>query len=489
MRCIIMKQFIIVRKRRKCNRKVGNGVLYIPESADYVMCVLEEAGHQAWCVGGCVRDSLLGREPGDWDITTDAFPEETMALFGERAIPTGIRHGTVTVRTGAGPIEVTTFRVDGTYQDHRRPDSVRFTRSLEEDLRRRDFTVNAMAVDHWGNLRDPFGGRADLHAGLLRCVGEPEQRFREDALRILRGMRFASVLGFELEDATAKGLHRCRSLLREIASERIWKELLGLLTGANAAAVLRAFPDVVGVFWPDILPMVGFPQNNIHHCYDVWEHTLHALDAVPPEPELRLTMLLHDIGKPKCFTQDAAGNGHFHGHPAVSAALAEEMLRRLRADNATRETVVRLVSWHDRNIPRTDAGVAKVLGELGERDLRRLLWVKRADNLAQAPAFHSTQEEIRKAEAILDRLLSENACVSLKQLSVKGKDLLDMGLTGKVVGEMLQTLLTAVIEGAVPNSRDALLRWVAERSQGNLEQRTACSVSKRTKCCESEKTS
>lgn len=472
MRCIIIKHFIIVRKKRKCNRKDGDGALKIPESVDNVMETLELAGHQAWCVGGCVRDSLLGRLPEDWDITTDALPEENLALFGERAIPTGLRHGTVTVRTALGPVEVTTFRIDGVYQDHRRPASVVFTPSLEEDLRRRDFTVNAMAVDRRGDLRDPFGGRKDLERGILRCVGAPERRFREDALRILRGLRFASALEFNLEEDTAQALHRCRELLGEIAPERIWKELLGVLTGAYAAAVLRVFPDVIGVFWPELLTMVDFPQNNIHHCYDVWEHTLHALEAVPPEPELRLTMLLHDIGKPKCFTEDAEGHGHFHGHPAVSAALAEEMLRRLRADNATRETVVRLVAWHDRNIPRTDAGVAKALQDLGERDLRRLLAVKRADNLAQAPAFHTTQEEIRKAEAILNRLLQENACVSLKQLSVKGKDLLDMGLRGKQVGVLLQELLEAVIDGSVPNSRALLLAMARERA-ARIAQSTA----------------
>ena len=428
------------------------------------METLELAGHQAWCVGGCVRDSLLGRTPEDWDITTDALPQETLALFGERAIPTGLRHGTVTVRTAVGPVEVTTFRIDGVYQDHRRPASVVFTPSLEEDLRRRDFTINAMAVDRRGDLRDPFGGRKDLEQGILRCVGAPERRFREDALRILRGLRFASALEFNLEEDTAQALHRCRELLGEIAPERIWKELLGVLTGAHAAAVLRVFPDVMGVFWPELLTMVDFPQNNVHHCYDVWEHTLHALEAVPPEPELRLTMLLHDIGKPKCFTADAEGHGHFRGHPAVSAVLAEEMLRRLRADNATRETVVRLVAWHDRNIPRTDAGVAKALRDLGERDLRRLLAVKRADNLAQAPAFHTMQEEIRKAEAILDRLLQENACVSLKQLPVKGKDLLGMGLRGEQVGVLLRELLEAVIDGSVPNSREPLLAMARERA-------------------------
>ena len=429
----------------------------IPAPVRDILETLEAAGHRAWCVGGCVRDALLGRAPEDWDVTTAARPEETMALFGDRAVPTGLRHGTVTVRTAAGGVEVTTLRRDGAYRDHRRPESVTFTDSLEEDLRRRDFTVNALAVDLRGTLQDPLGGRADLAAGILRCVGDPDRRFDEDALRILRGARFAAQLGFAIHPDTAAAIHRNRALLGDIAPERIWTELKKLVTGAHAAEVLRAYPDVIGVFWPEVLPMVGFDQRNRHHCHDVWEHTLHALAAVPPEADLRLTVLLHDIGKPNCFTVDEKGQGHFYGHPAESARLAGEMLRRLRADNATTETVVRLVTWHDKNIPRTRSGVARALGKLGERDLRRLLDVKWADNLAQAPEYRAVQGEIDKAEAILDQLLAEGACVSLRQLAVTGRDLLALGLSGPAVGRILRTLLDAVLDETLPNQRAALL--------------------------------
>ena len=302
-----------------------------PESVRTVLGTLEAAGYEAWCVGGCVRDTLLGRVPGDWDVTTSAMPEETMAVFGKRAFPTGLQHGTVTVRTHHEAIEVTTYRVDGEYRDHRRPDSVTFTRSLEEDLRRRDFTVNAMAMSLRGELRDPFGGQMDLKNSVLRCVGEPDRRFGEDALRILRGLRFAATLGFTIEQETAESIHRSRNDLKDIAVERIQVELFKLLSGRNAAEILRQFPDVIGVFWPEVLPMVGFDQCNHHHCYDVWEHTLRAVEAVPCDPILRCAMLLHDIGKPACFTMDEAGVGHFYGHGAISRELADGMLRRLIA--------------------------------------------------------------------------------------------------------------------------------------------------------------
>ena len=431
----------------------------IPEFVKNLLCTLESAGHQAWCVGGCVRDLRLGRTPVDWDVTSSALPEETMALFGERAVPTGLKHGTVTVRTEDQPVEVTTFRKDGAYRDHRRPETVTFTDSLEEDLRRRDFTVNAMALDLRGTFRDPFGGLGDLERGILRCVGEPERRFHEDALRILRGLRFSACLGFVLEEKTASAIREIKELLWDIAPERVWAELSRLLTGRWADEVLRAYPEVVGVFWPELLPMIGFDQRTRHHCYDVWEHTLHALAAVEPDVVLRCTMLLHDVGKPETFTLDARGHGHFKGHPARSAALAEDMLRRLRVDNATRETVVRLVEWHDRNIPRTDQGLRRALRDLGEADLRRLLAVKRADN--QAQAHQDLLGEIDKAEAILDRLLAEGACVSLGQLAVRGGDLAALGLRGPAIGRMLDLLLDRVVDGDVPNEREILLKTAA----------------------------
>ena len=439
----------------------------LPKSVQKVLQTLENAGFEAWCVGGCVRDSLLGRVPGDWDVTTSALPEETMAVFGSHAFPTGLQHGTVTVRSEHEPIEVTTYRVDGAYHDHRRPDSVTFTRSLEEDLRRRDFTVNAMAMDLRGQLRDPFGGQEDLKHGILRCVGEPDKRFDEDALRILRGLRFAATLDFTIEEETAASIHRNRDLLREIAVERIQVELFKLLAGKHAAAVLRQFPDVIGVFWPEILPMVGFDQRNRHHCYDVWEHTLHAVEAVPCDPVLRCAMLLHDIGKPSCFTMDEAGTGHFYGHSAVSRDLADGMLRRLKCGNELRETIVTLVDWHDREIPRTDKGVRRALRVLGEENLRRLLHIKRGDNMGQAPEYRHRQVEIDKGEAIMERLLAEDACFSLKQLAVNGHDMLVLGLTGPAIGNTLNALLDVVVNGEVPNQREALLNKVKEFVTGN----------------------
>lgn len=429
----------------------------IPENARAVLETLETAGHEAWCVGGCVRDALLGRRPEDWDVTTSALPEETLALFGPRGSPTGLKHGTVTVKTPGGPVEVTTYRVDGAYLNHRRPESVTFTRSIEEDLGRRDFTVNAMALNLRGELRDPFGGRGDLERGILRCVGDPDRRFQEDALRILRGLRFSAVLGLEIEKGTAEAVRRNREGLRDIAPERIQVEFFKLLPGKRAAEVLRGWPEVFGVFWPELLAMVGFDQRNRHHCHDVWEHTLHALDAVPGDLVLRCTMLLHDVGKPACFTLDEAGVGHFYGHPAVSRALADGMLRRLRCAAGFRETVVRLVEWHDRDIPRTDKSIRRALRILGEEDLRRLILVKRADNLGQAPAFRDRQRELDRAEEILDRLLAEDTCFSLRQLAVNGRDLLALGLSGPAVGAALEALLEKVVDGALPNEREALL--------------------------------
>ena len=432
----------------------------IPNHVEYVLTTLEAAGHEAWCVGGCVRDALLGRTPEDWDVTTSARPEETLAVFGSQALPTGLRHGTVTVKTEEGPVEVTTYRIDGAYQDHRHPASVTFTRSVDQDLARRDFTVNAMAWNLRGELRDPWGGRADLEKKVLRCVGDPDRRFQEDVLRILRGLRFGAVLGFFIEPGTEEAIRRNREGLRDIAAERIQVEFFKLLTGKQAAEVLRSCPEAFGVFWPELMAMVGFDQRNRHHCYDVWEHTLHALAAVPGDPVLRCAMLLHDVGKPASFTLDEMGVGHFYGHPAVSRQMAEEMLRRLKCATEFRETVARLVEWHDKDIPRTDKSIRRALRILGEEDLRRLILMKRADNLGQAPEFWDRQKELDKAEEILDRLLAEETCFSLKRLAVKGGDLLALGLSGPAVGRALEELLEKVMDGALPNEREALLAYL-----------------------------
>lgn len=435
----------------------------IPEPVKRILKALEEHGHEAHCVGGCVRDSLLGREPGDWDVATSALPEETMALFPGRAAPTGLRHGTVTVREGTLPVEVTTFRTDGRYTDRRRPDSVAFTRSLRDDLSRRDFTVNAMGLDLRGTLTDPFGGREDLKNRLLRCVGNPEERFQEDALRILRCLRLAAVLGFDLEEETAQELPACRKLLRDVAAERIQVELTKLLCGPAAAEVLRKFPEVAGTVVPELLPMVGFDQHSRYHCYDVWEHTLHALSEVPAEPVLRWAVLLHDVAKPRCYTRDERG-GHFYGHPTVSAEMADAILRRLKFDNATREAVITLVLWHDREIPRTEKSIRRALRKLGAARLRELTEVKRADNLGQAPAYRARLKDVEQIQRIMKDLLARDECVSMRQLAVNGRDMLALGLRGPEIGATLEELLSAVVDGDLPNQRSALLRAAEGRA-------------------------
>ena len=429
----------------------------MPQEVHSLLARLESAGYQGWAVGGCVRDTLRGAVPSDWDVTTDARPERVMALFGERAIPTGLKHGTVTVCAGETHVEVTTFRRDGTYSDHRRPDAVQFSSSLEEDLARRDLTVNAMAMDLRGHICDPFGGQEDLSRRVLRCVGDPLRRLDEDALRIMRTLRFAAVLGFTIEPDTSAALHRRAPLLADIAAERILVEMNKLLTGEYMASVLLAYPDVLGVFLPELLPCVGFDQRNVHHCYDVWTHSVYAASAIAPDAVLRWAMLLHDIGKPDCFTVDEHGTGHFYGHPARSAELAEAICRRLRMDKKSAQRIVTLVRWHDRDIPRTEKAVARAARQLGEDTLRQLLAVKRADNRAQSPLCRGRAADIDRAEAILDDLLARQSCFSLRELAVRGNDLTAMGLRGPAVGEALQRLLDAVMDGSVPNERPALL--------------------------------
>lgn len=432
----------------------------MPQEVRSLLARLESAGHQAWAVGGCVRDTLRRAAPSDWDVTTDARPEQVMALFGQAAIPTGLKHGTVTVRTGETRVEVTTFRRDGTYSDHRRPDAVRFSTSLEEDLARRDLTVNAMAMDLRGRICDPFGGQEDLSRQVLRCVGEPIRRLDEDALRIMRTLRFAAVLGFAIEPETAAALRRCAPLLADIAAERILVEMDKLLAGQDMASVLLAFPDVIGVFLPEIRPCVGFDQRNKHHCYDVWEHSVRAAEAIAPDAVLRWAMLLHDIGKPDCFTEDEQGVGHFYGHPVRSAELAEEICRRMRMDKKSAQRIVTLVRWHDRDIPRTEKAVARAARQLGEETLRQLLAVKRADNRAQSPLCRGRAAELDKAEAILDELVARQSCFSLRDLAVRGSDLTALGLHGPAVGQTLQRLLDAVMDGEAPNEKESLLRLV-----------------------------
>lgn len=433
--------------------------MYLPPEVCRVLERLTQAGHESYAVGGCVRDQLLGRPVHDYDVTTSALPEQTEALFcGQVVTRAGLKHGTLTIREGEMPIEVTTFRTEGSYSDGRRPDFVRFGCSLREDLARRDFTVNAMAYSPRTGLVYPFGGQSDLAAGTVRAVGDPAERFSEDALRILRALRFASVLGWQVEDRTARAALECRGQLDHIARERIRDEFLQLLCGPGAAEVLRRFYPVVGTFLPQLLPAVGFEQHNPHHLYDVFEHTLHSVQAIAPDPILRLCMLLHDLGKPACFTRDAAGVGHFYGHAQESTRIARQVVTHLKLSRADAQTVVTLVELHDVTFPPTERVIRRWLGRLGEERLRMLLAIKRADYHAQAMELSDRGTQLDLAEAVLERVLREGQCFSLRQLAVDGRDLIALGFApGPGLGQALSQLLDAVLEGRCPNEPDALL--------------------------------
>ena len=472
--------------------------LLLPPQVHTVLDALRAAGFSAWAVGGCVRDSVMGRVPKDWDVTTNAVPAQMHeALAGIRIHDTGIAHGTVTAVVDALPIEITTFRVDGAYSDRRRPDSVQFTDDLLADLSRRDFTVNAMAYHPESGIVDAFGGLDDLRARRIRCVGDAGTRFGEDALRILRALRFASVLDFALDADTAAACLRSRALLNAIAPERHCKELPALLCGPRAAAVLADFAPVIFQLIPALADTQNFAQNTPWHCYDVWTHTIQSVAAAPPEPLLRMTMLLHDIAKPQCFSTDANGTAHFHGHAEQGAALAGEILTALRCPKRFTARVQLLIAHHDRrpeemnflaasgevspgnyrNPPqkrtRKDcaeyltrrrnsceslSALPKLLGSLGEEAYFQLLAVQRADALAKSERAKEQLPLLDEAEQHARQLLAQNACLTLKGLAVSGHDLRNAGFPpGAIIGRLLQALLDAVMRGELANEKAALL--------------------------------
>ena len=437
----------------------------LPAGVARALSMMENAGYEAFIVGGCVRDALMGIPPKDYDITTSALPEETKAVFREyRVIETGIQHGTVTVMMEGMPLEITTYRTEGTYSDNRHPDSVSFTTSLREDVARRDFTMNAIAYSPTRGLIDHFGGEADIRAGIIRCVGDPDTRFREDALRMMRGIRFASVLGFRMEDDTAAAIRGNKERIPSVSAERIRVELTKLLCGVNVKNVLMDWWDVLGVVIPEILPMHNFDQKTPYHIYDVWEHTAVAVSETPPVTHLRLSAFLHDIGKPSSFFTDEKGTGHFYGHPAVSAEMAEKILARLKYDNVTRYRVITLVKEHDRIIEPTETAVKRALSRLTPEVFFNLLAIKRADNLAQSPNYRDRLETYDTIEAMAQDILEKNECISVAALAVNGSDLIALGMKpGKEIGEMLSHLLEQVIRGKLENEQEELLSYVKKK--------------------------
>ena len=434
-------------------------LIHLPEDVKAILHTLQEAGYEAYAVGGCIRDSLLGRRPDDWDITTSAKPQETKALFG-KTIDTGIQHGTVTViRHGRG-YEVTTYRVDGEYEDGRHPKEVTFTASLKEDLRRRDFTVNAMAYNEEDGLVDLFGGRQDLEQKIIRCVGEANERFEEDALRIMRAVRFSAQLGFSIEERTKEAIRGHAERLRQVSAERIQVELTKLVISPNPDFLRIAWETgITAVVLPEFDHLMEQPQNNPHHCFSVGEHTLHAMQAVRPDKCLRLAMLLHDVAKPLCLTTDAEGIDHFHGHAQKGERMAAQILKRLRYDNHTTELVSRLVKWHDVAIAPEKKAVRRAASRMGKELFPLILEVKAADLAAQSDYQRTEKREwLERLRGLYEEIEREGNCLTIKDLAVNGRDLIQSGITpGPQLGLALQQLLEIVLEDPEKNTREYLL--------------------------------
>jgi tRNA nucleotidyltransferase (CCA-adding enzyme) len=440
--------------------------IVIPDKAKKIIDTIKAAGYEAYVVGGCVRDSILGRTPEDWDITTSATPMEVKALF-KRTIDTGIQHGTVTVMYDREGFEVTTYRIDGKYEDGRHPKEVTFTPSLEEDLKRRDFTINAMAYNDEEGLVDLFGGIRDIEAGIIRCVGDAEARFNEDALRIMRAIRFSAQLGYTIEENTCRAISVVAPNLKKISAERIQAELVKLLVSDHPDYLRLAYETgITKIILPEFDIAMETPQNHPHHQYSVGEHTLHALLEVPPEKDMRLAMMLHDIGKPNTLTIGEDGITHFHGHPAVSQEMAKDILRRLKFDNDTINTVSRLVLYHDygNGVDADIRFVRRTVNKIGEDIFPKFLKIKTADVLAQSLYMREEKlDAIRKMSEYYEEICRKNQCVSLKTLAVTGKDLIMEGMKpGREIGEVLEKLLEMVLENPELNKKEVLLKKAKE---------------------------
>lgn len=431
----------------------------LPAEVKKIISVLEDAGYEAYAVGGCVRDSLFGQTPHDWDITTSAEPQAVKSLFN-RTIDTGLQHGTVTVRMGGQGFEVTTYRIDGDYGDGRHPDSVSFTKSLEEDLKRRDFTINAMAYNDEAGLVDIFGGQEDLKRGLIRCVGAPEERFREDALRILRAARFAARFGFEIAPEAKRVMKEKAETLHKVSAERIREEFVKLIVSPHQDMVRTLYElGLTAVFLPEFDTMMATPQNTEHHMYDVGEHTIHVMENVPEDKVLRLAALFHDVGKPACRKTDAEGTDHFLGHPALGADMTADIMRRLKFDNATIESVTRLVRFHDERFPVTARNVRRFISRLGSEYFDDMLVLKRADVLGQSMYQRKEKlDRIDEMDRVGHEIMNNAEPLSVKDLAIGGKDLMDLGIArGPEIGAILKALLREVVDEPERNERETLL--------------------------------
>ena len=435
---------------------------------DYILtCIdaLEGAGFQAWAVGGCVRDTILGLTPHDYDLCTDALPEQTEALFsGYPLILNGKKHGTVSVILDHNVVEITTFRTEGDYKDNRHPDWVEFVPDIKEDLARRDFTVNAMAWSPKRGFADPFGGREDLKNHVLRAVGDPEQRFREDSLRILRGARFAVKYGLEPETATEAAMHQLAPLMDNLARERVWDELCKLIILADARDLQRFAPVITQVI-PELAPQVCYDQNNHHHIHDLYTHTARVTETVPAKLHLRWAALLHDTGKPATRTVDEKGEAHYHGHAQVSTELAREVLLRLKAPTALREQAELLIEKHMVWFPLDKKVIRRWISRLGFETFRDLITLQRSDCIGTGTAAEREMRHFDQIEAFVREIEEENSCLTLKDLALNGHDLMAMGYQGKAIGEKLNWLLNKVLEEELPNEKAALTAALQEETK------------------------
>ncbi len=441
----------------------------IPEKAKYIIDTLENAGYEAYVVGGCVRDSILGRVPQDWDITTSALPLQVKELF-RRTIDTGLQHGTVTIMQGEEGFEVTTYRIDGEYEDGRHPKDVTFTPNLEEDLLRRDFTINAMAYNDRRGLVDLYDGIGDIERKTIKCVGSPMARFGEDALRMLRAVRFSAQLGYTIESETRDAITKLAGTLEKISAERIRTELVKLLVSDNPFELREAYETgMTAVFLPEFDRAIETEQNHPHHCYSVGEHILHSIEMVEAEPVLRIAMLLHDIGKPETLTVDEQGITHFHGHPAVGENIAKTILRRLKFDNDTIDKVSRLVRYHDYATGKhpDEKMIRRAVHKLGDDIFPMFLQVSRADIMAQST--YKREEKLEIVDAWGDmyaKIKSEDQCVNLKMLKINGRGLIEMGVKpGPSLGGILDALLEEVLDDPTKNDET----WLKNRAQELIE--------------------
>ena len=431
----------------------------LPDEVRHIIDTLENNGFEAYAVGGCVRDGLLGKTPKDWDICTPARPLQTMKYFaGRHIIETGLRHGTITLMLNHKPFEITTYRIDGAYTDNRHPDKVEFTNDLKGDLSRRDFTINAMAYNPKRGVVDFFGGEKDLNSGIIKCVGDANKRFQEDALRIMRALRFASVLGFSIDDDTSKAMLDNKKLLNNIAVERIAAELNKFILGNGIRNIMLKHMPVITEIIPEMSPVIGFEQNNPYHCYDVLNHILFSVENAPEDVDIRLSTLFHDIGKPECYTE-TDGTGHFYGHQRAGSEIAKKILLRLKYDRNTVETVTELIFWHDADIQPHRKNVKRWLNRIGEKRLRQLLEVKRADAMAHAAGYGQKKaNKLTKILTLVNEIIEQRQCFSLKDLAVNGDDLIALGIPeGVKVGIILNRLMNMVIDERVENDKAKLL--------------------------------